>query len=151
MGVAPDSKGLAFTTGNKIDVNNKGGKISPLLGNYDNLKNVLVHEKVHLDNGQGFKEVTNLEHAQVYADQIADPTFKATTASLKIGILGSAADYLKDAYNIDNVQRSDVEGVLDNINKSIQGLGYQLVVDPLLNKMTIYLDDKNKKKKNENQ
>jgi len=151
VGVAPAGKGLAYTTGDKIDVNNRGGQIQSALGNYDNMKSALVHEKDHLDKGQGFKEPNNFQHAQVYSDQIADPTFKPTTEDFKKGILGSVSNYLKDAYNKDNsVQETDVEGVVNTINKNIAGYGYQLNISiNESHQMEIYVQDNNKKKKDD--
>uniref|UniRef100_UPI001FBA2217 hypothetical protein n=1 Tax=Mucilaginibacter gilvus TaxID=2305909 RepID=UPI001FBA2217 len=152
VGVAPADKGLAYTKGDKIDINNRGGQIPSILGNYDNMKSALVHEKDHLDKGQGYaaNAPDNLQHADVYSDQIADPTFKETTTSFKTGMLGSVVGYLQDAYNKDGVERTDVDGVLDKINKSISGYGYQLNIDPYsMNNMKINIIDNNKKKKDD--
>src|SRR5690606_9311610 len=43
----------AFTGGDNILLNRRGGGINNSLKNYNDLKSVLVHEKYHLDRGQG--------------------------------------------------------------------------------------------------
>jgi hypothetical protein len=88
---------LAFTKGDGIYVNAKGGGVDPSLNDYNNLKNALSHEKDHKIKGHGYIEPTNFEHAEVYLAQIKDPTFKNTTSDFKKGMAGSISRYLKDA------------------------------------------------------
>ncbi|WPU92469.1 hypothetical protein SNE25_24380 [Mucilaginibacter sabulilitoris] len=122
VGVKPRGRnkdGLAFTTGANIYLNNTSGNIDRDLGNYDNLINALYHEKLHRDRKQGFLGATNIEHAEVYADEIADKSFRKTTESFKSGVLGSFISYLEDAYEKDYVQSEDIEKLVIRANQSL--------------------------------
>jgi len=88
---------LAFTTGNSIYVNAKGGGISPLFDDANNLKSALEHEKDHKDKRQGFSGASNFEHAQVYLNQVQGASFGKTTSDFKAGMAGSISKYLGDA------------------------------------------------------
>ena len=111
----------AFTEGNNIYINKKDGKISKDLYDFNNLKSTLIHEKDHKDKGQGFKdkEGDNFDHALVYFKQVSDPTFLNGTPAFQKGILGSMANFLRDASIDDGYQDSDIQGLGDKTNATI--------------------------------
>ena len=119
-------KNPAYTSGNDIYINKAGGKIHSELGDANNLKSTLEHEKDHKDKGQGFKPIDNMEHANVYLDQISSPTFGKATSSFQSGILGSVAKFLKDASTKDGYQDSRINNFITTANKAISKTSFQL-------------------------
>ncbi len=108
---------MAFTEGNDIFLNKEGNKINSKLSDANNLKSTLFHEEDHKNKGQGFTDISNADHAQVYLDQVSDATFKNTTAGYKNGIIGSATNFIKNAA-YDDVQNT---GNFDDVNKLVSG------------------------------
>lgn len=121
-------KNPAFTTGNNILINKRDNKINSELSDYHNLKSVLIHEKDHKTKGHGFDDnnENNFEHAQVYLDQIQNEEFAKGTESFQRGIIGSMAGFLKRASIDDGYQDSDIRGLVEETNKSLSPLGYQM-------------------------
>lgn len=126
-----NSDALAFTHGNKIYINArvKGVEVTPLFDNYNNLKNALVHEKDHKDKGHGFNKSSNLEHAEVYLNQIKDEkSFNKTTTDFKKGMVGSIAKYLEDAAYDEmrngNGDFTALNNLVSEFNKQSKRTGY---------------------------
>lgn len=136
VGVSPNSsnkKGaLAHTKEDVIAINAKEG-IHPVLNDFNNLKNTLVHEEDHVDKGHGFNKSSNLEHAGVYLTQMNDPSFNKTTDEFKKGIAGSSANYLRDAA-MDAMQLDgNLEPVMNMVSEfnkksDITGFSFSLVM-----------------------
>ena len=99
VGVSPNTKSLetlAFTKGDMIAVTSKGG-VNPLLNDFNNLKNTLVHEKDHKDKEHGKTTITYEEHANVYLTQMDDTSFGLATPDYQQGHAGSFAKYVLSA------------------------------------------------------
>ena len=89
---------LGFEGKNKgLYINAKGGGINSILDDYNNLTSVLFHENIHKTKGHEKIDLTNIEHAKVYLDQIQDITFINTTSSFKTGQIGAFQSLLTAA------------------------------------------------------
>lgn len=113
---------LAFTSGSNIFINTRGG-INPLLNDSRNFKNALVHERIHRDAKHGFGEdgsegMSNFEHAQVFLQQMQDPTFAETTADYKELSMRSAAGLLALAAE-DQMKGDSGSGDLSGVNNLV--------------------------------
>jgi RHS repeat-associated protein len=119
VGVANDKKAksgeLAFTTGSSIYLHAKGG-LNKLLDNENNLKSTLFHEKLHKDRNQGENGASNLEHAQVYLDQMKDKTFTNTTSEFKNGVVASVSKYIEGAAEDLATSSGDLTKVADLVS-----------------------------------
>lgn len=130
LGVAPTGIAtLAFTTADRINLNNRGGHTDEYLDNFNNLENALAHERGHRNRGHGKGGMDNLDHVEVYAEQLRDPTFKGTSDDFKLGMFGSIADYFAKAYKEDDYQLSSFDDVITDVNKTMAKYGYQLSLD----------------------
>ncbi len=114
---------LAFTFGEEIYVNVKGGGASSMLNNYNNLKSVLEHEKDHKAKGHGHNQSSNLEHAGVYLNQVKDKSFGKTSTDFKEGMVGSICNYMSAAAQ--EVGGSGGSGNFNQINDMISQLNSQ--------------------------
>jgi len=119
-------KTLAYTEGDNIYVNAKGGEINDLLDDYNNLESALIHEKDHKTKGHGEKPASHTEHAEVYINQIGDPSFKNTTDDYKNGTIGSLIDELEKASIDDQVQDNDIKGLVDRANQALANTDYSI-------------------------
>jgi hypothetical protein len=77
-GNLPGGRSIAFTIGNSIYINARGGFVNPLLDDYYNFQNVLYHENKHKIMGHGTEDFSYYDHALVYLHQLNDPLFIKT-------------------------------------------------------------------------
>jgi hypothetical protein len=127
-----DNKEAAAYTNSKtkeVFLNTNGG-INPAANDYNDLKNIIAHERYHKES----KEVISTfgDHAEIYAKQFEDKTFNNTTDKFKESILASVATYMVNGiYGNKNVGSDGLENILiimNDINKSLKKAkgGYQL-------------------------
>jgi hypothetical protein len=128
---------VAFTSGDQININVDGGKISPLLNDFNNLKNTLVHEKKHASDNKDKSFRSNFfTHAEVYVDQMNSPTWSLSTGEFRAGMSNNFAYYLYGAMSKDLMPSDVVQNLIDNYN-SVNGkdgyritMGYRDVATP---------------------
>jgi hypothetical protein len=110
VGVSPckeSKETLAFTKGDMIAVTSKGG-VNPNLNDFNNLKNVLAHEKDHKAKDHGFKTITFEEHAKVYLAQMDDTSFGLTKPDYRQGQAASFAEYVLSAHYKEDANSTDL-------------------------------------------
>jgi len=118
---------LAYTTGDNILLNAKGGKINEKLDDYNNLESTLMHEKDHKSKGQGFlKETSHREEAEVYLTQFSDKKFSETTDAFQRGMIEAFKEELIKASTKDQTQDSDIQGLIVQANKALEKTGFSI-------------------------
>ena len=139
------SESLAFTKSenNGVYVNAKGGGINAKLDDANNLKNVLVHEKGHVDDNNAGVTSNLFNHLEVYASQMSDPSFGKATTDFQNGIVASFSNYIMNA---SAESYTGVAKFADDFNKNNKQ-GYKIYVDtspsdPADYSTTIYRDNK---------
>ncbi|WP_347160475.1 RHS repeat-associated core domain-containing protein [Pontibacter chitinilyticus] len=108
----------AYSVGeSSVFLNAKGGYVNDNLDNQNNMINVMVHEKDHLQKGQGITGSTFMEHAEVYLTQMGDKSFAKTTEEFKQSTITSFSQHLISAFNNEKyLQSSDISQVVDAFN-----------------------------------
>ena len=143
-----NSEALAYAQGrDKIYLAAGGGRVSDQLDNYNNLKNVLVHEHEHEKQAIRREGASYYNHYSVYFDQVAHSTFNDVDEGFKIGTTGSAVNHLLNAYHQDkpdDYSKGFFEQDLQNLNAQLskQNLSVQVAEDKLSFK--IYQSEKGK-------
>ena len=119
---------LAFTRGDDIYINKKGGKINSTLHDKYNIINSFEHEGIHKEGGHGHgkKDITAREHASVYAKQIGSNTFSKTTRDYQNMVVGSFVELLKGAIT-DGANDKAILSLINEANKGLNGTGMQVV------------------------
>lgn len=130
---AREDGAMAFTLGNDIWVNARGGGVHSALDDYRNMKSALVHERIHKERGEGFENpdanpaFESYRHAKVYLAQMQDPTF--ADAQFKSGMIGSVVNYLNKAVGEmreDYDPATEMSGLIADFNKLSDVTGYKL-------------------------
>ena len=106
---------------NEIAINTKGG-FSSWYNNIENFKSTIKHEDFHRKDFEDTEFISTLRtHADVYLQQMNDPTFYKTTDSYKLEIASAFGLYL---LNMDQrkYSRNDITDKIDSFNKNKFGL-----------------------------
>ena len=122
--------GTAFTRGHAIRVNtSKEGYTHKALDDAHAMQSSLYHEKIHQDAEHG--EITALEHAEVYIGQIEHSSFAKTSPDFQEGTLGMLTNFISEAYNVDGVRGTKIEGLVNSTNQALEDMGvkFQLSID----------------------
>ena len=112
---------LAYTAGKNIFLNAKGG-LNKLLDDKNNMKSNLFHEEIHKNKGQD-GNISGLEHAEVFIEQMSDKSFANTTNDFKNEESGGLMLSLAKAIT-GGAQDSQIQEVVDQYNKL--DTGYQI-------------------------
>lgn len=118
---------LAYTHGEDIFINKKGGKINSLLYDKYNIISMFEHEGTQKGAGHGhLKDLSAREHAKVYAMQIGSNTFSKTTEDYQNMVVDSFVVLLKKA--ISNGANDDtIFSLINTANKGLDGTNLQIV------------------------
>ncbi len=111
------SQNPAYTLGGKdgpVYLNSNDG-ISSSLDNYNNLTNVLWHEKNHQD-GKGNSEYS-FDHIDIYLKQIDEKSFKNTTDEFKEGLVGGAVGLLRKAATDELAIKGGLDETIKYVNE----------------------------------
>jgi RHS repeat-associated protein len=116
------SKNPAFTYGDKIFLNRKGG-FDKSLDDINSFKSVLKHENLHKEDNENPKfESTLATHSDVYIGQMKDKSFgDSRPDDFKIRIAGSFANYLLNMDQRPEFDQSDVESRMNLFNTTNTG------------------------------
>lgn len=126
----PASKVPLYSGGKAIYLNTNGG-YSNQLNNFNNFKNSLIHEILHVkDFNDGVKpndENEYLLHTEVYLNQTKHESFKSTTIDFKLGVTDSFCKYL---LNYDKMRlkkqvdynHTDIINYVDQFNEVNKGV-----------------------------
>jgi|GEM_PF-5304279 len=120
---------IAFTIGNSIHINARGGFVNPLLDDYYNFQNVLYHENKHKIMGHGTEDISYYDHALVYLHQLNDPLFIKTNKDYKKSFANAIQSYLiratKDEFkNPLDPDLSKIQNAVDELNKKSKTIGF---------------------------
>jgi len=131
-GNLPGGRSIAYTIGNSIHINARGGFVNPLLDDYYNFQNVLYHENRHKIGGHGFKNITAYEHALVYLHQLDDPIFINTNNDFKKSFANTIQSYLNEATkdelkNPYGPDLSKIQNAVDELNKKSKTIGFVFI------------------------
>ena len=132
LGVHPEKSSEdipGFARNKDIFINMKGGNISSELSDYNNLLNVLIHEKGHKRNVESGVDQNLVTHLDVYFNAIKDKSFDKTTESFQIGVIGSYSNYLLNYYvDFTNGSTKQLDKYVDDFNKNNKA-GYSIFPD----------------------
>jgi hypothetical protein len=144
-------KGTAFTRGKNIYINVwAAGSIIEELDDAYAPENTLYHEEVHKKKGHGFseegKEVSDMEHASVYYEQVNHPTFAKSPSGFQKGTLKSMKGYISNAVNNPNATSQTEENARLLVNKTNEalkaaGINYMMQIKYEVNIYTIVLKE----------
>jgi hypothetical protein len=109
-----------------------------IVDNYNNIVNILYHEKLHQDDDRNEKKLKYFsDHAEIYINQINHNTFKGMSQNTQSGTIRSTMNYiLNEAFNTatdpagndygNNQQAAN--GLIEKLNIAIKSTGYQVTV-----------------------
>ena len=118
---------LAYTHGDDIFINKKGGKINSMLHDKFNIISTFEHEGAHKEAGHGYvKDLTAREHASVYAKQIGSDTFSKTTKEYQNMVVDSFVELLKNAIR-KGANDNTIFSLVNIANKGLNGTDMQIV------------------------
>ena len=119
---------LAFTRGDDIYINKKGGKINSTLHDKYNIINSFEHEGIHKEGGHGHgkKDITAREHASVYARQIGSDTFSKTTKDYQNMVVDSFVEFLKIAITKGATDKN-ILSLINDANRGLNKTGMQII------------------------
>jgi RHS repeat-associated protein len=132
LGVNPEKLSKdnpGFTRNKDILINKNGGSISSELSDYNNLLNVLIHEKGHKTNVESGVEQNLITHLDVYFNAINHKSFEKATESFQSGTVASYSNYLLNYYvDFTNGSTKQLEKYVDDFNKNNKA-GYSIFPD----------------------
>ena len=118
---------LAFTSGNDIYINKKGGKINSTLHDKYNIISTFEHERIHKEGEHGHKEnISAKEHASVYARQIGSDTFSKTTKDYQNMVVDSFVEFLKIAITKGATDKN-ILSLINDANRGLNKTGMQII------------------------
>jgi len=122
-----------------------------IVDNYNNIVNILYHEKLHQDDARSGKKLKYFsDHAEIYINQINHSSFKGMSQDVQSGTIQSAMNFiLNEAFGTatdaagndygDNQQAAS--GLIEKLNTAIKSAGYQVTVGGI-GSLNLYKDKK---------
>jgi hypothetical protein len=131
VGGATSDSNPAFTQGNTITLNFKGGFSKDAFDNFNNFKSVMSHENFHKEDNEtkGFEGDLST-HADVYINQMSDKSFVNTTDDFKNGMAGSFGNYLLNMDKGTDFGQNTIQEKIESFNNSNVG-GIQFSYPPM--------------------
>jgi Metallopeptidase toxin 2 len=122
-----------------------------IVDNYNNIINILYHEKLHQDDDRNEKKLNYYsDHAQIYINQINHSSFKGMSQDAQSGTIRSAMNYiLNEAFstatdpagNDYGNNQQEANSLIEKLNIAIKSTGYQVTVGGI-GSLNLYKDKK---------